>query len=153
MPNIKSEPKTEKFILKPGNKHHGLKDGERHWFNGDEPGNNVVELNAEQAKAFADKFVSKREYETRLRVAKELAEEPVQDTSELDELKKKFEEAEAAKAKAEKEAEEAKAKAEAAEKGKAEAEAELAKAKTEKPASESSSGGSATNKVVPPSTK
>lgn len=166
MPNVKSEPKLENFILKPGHKHHGFKDGKRHWYVGSEKGNNIVELNAEQAKAFGDKFVSKREYETRLRVEEEMtkAPTPANNTEELEELKKKLDEANKATAAAEQAAKEAKAEAVAAEKAKAEAESQAESARAEadkaKAAAEATKGettekptSSTVSKVIPLVTK
>lgn len=49
---------TEEYVLKPGNEHHGFKNGNRHVFIGGEPGNDRIELTETQAYAFRDKVES-----------------------------------------------------------------------------------------------
>lgn len=50
--------KTEKYILKPGQEHHGFKGDVRHTYSGDDPENNVVELTETQFAQFKDKFIT-----------------------------------------------------------------------------------------------
>lgn len=74
--------KTEKYILKPGQEHHGFSGtGEnrvRHTYRGDERDNNTVELTEVQFNQLKDKFITEA-------AARDLQ----QKANELDELKKK----------------------------------------------------------------